>query len=115
MLQKNRLHDSKDEIESGVNPKPKLKKSSKPKQTAKACSKADKWQDNSTEVELPNISEKLSQFQNNLSSRDWDIIAGPKLPVWIGSIALILAGFYLMKYSIQQNLLSPLDRVMLGY
>jgi len=39
---------------------------------------------------------------------------GAKLPVWIGGIALILAGFYLVKYSIDAGLLTPLARVMLG-
>lgn len=39
---------------------------------------------------------------------------GAKLPVWIGGIALALSGFYLVKYSIDNNLLSPAIRVFMG-
>lgn len=39
---------------------------------------------------------------------------GAKLPVWIGGIALALGAFYLVKYSIDNNLLSPAVRVLLG-
>ncbi len=39
---------------------------------------------------------------------------GARLPVWIGGIALALAGFYLVKYSIENNLLNPTVRVALG-
>lgn len=37
-----------------------------------------------------------------------------KLPVWIGSISLILAAFFLVKYSIEFGWLGPLGRVILG-
>lgn len=39
---------------------------------------------------------------------------GARLPVWIGGIALALGAFYLVKYSIDNNLLSPAVRVLLG-
>lgn len=39
---------------------------------------------------------------------------GAKLPVWIGGISLALAGFYMVKYSIENNLVSPSLRVVLG-
>lgn len=39
---------------------------------------------------------------------------GAKLPVWIGGVALALAGFFLVKYSIETGLLSPAVRVVLG-
>ncbi len=39
---------------------------------------------------------------------------GARLPVWIGGMALVMAGFFLVKYSIAQGWLSPLVRVMLG-
>lgn len=39
---------------------------------------------------------------------------GAHLPVWIGGIALALAGFFLVKYSIENKLLSPTMRVTLG-
>ncbi len=37
-----------------------------------------------------------------------------RMPVWIGGIALALAGFFMVKYSIDNNLLSPAVRVTLG-
>lgn len=39
---------------------------------------------------------------------------GARLPVWIGGIALALSGFYLVKYSIEKNLLTEEVRVALG-
>ncbi len=39
---------------------------------------------------------------------------GAKLPVWIGGVALALAGFFLVKYSIDNNLLSPAVRCGAG-
>jgi len=39
---------------------------------------------------------------------------GERLPVWVGGIALALAGFFLVKYSLEQGLLSPAVRVLLG-
>ncbi len=39
---------------------------------------------------------------------------GARLPVWIGSIALALAGAFLVKYSFAQGWLSPAVRVALG-
>ncbi|WP_161791770.1 DUF2339 domain-containing protein [Candidatus Jidaibacter acanthamoebae] len=39
---------------------------------------------------------------------------GTKLSVWIGGIALILAVFYMVKYSIEVGLVNPTTRVILG-
>lgn len=39
---------------------------------------------------------------------------GARLPVWIGGVALALAGFFMVKYSIESGLLSPAVRVVLG-
>lgn len=39
---------------------------------------------------------------------------GARLPVWIGSIALALAGAFLVKYSFERMWLSPTIRVVLG-
>ncbi len=39
---------------------------------------------------------------------------GARLPVWIGGIAFALGGLFLVKYSIDNNLLSPFVRVLLG-
>lgn len=39
---------------------------------------------------------------------------GARLPVWIGGIALALAGFFMVKYSIETGLLTEKVRVVLG-
>lgn len=39
---------------------------------------------------------------------------GAVLPVWIGGIALAFAGFFLVKYSIENDLIGPGARVVLG-
>jgi uncharacterized membrane protein len=47
-------------------------------------------------------------------ARSFEEQFGAKLPVWIGGLALILAGFFLVKYSIETGLLSPVVRIVLG-
>jgi len=39
---------------------------------------------------------------------------GARMPVWIGGVAMALAGFFLVKYSIDIGLLTPAVRVVLG-
>ncbi len=39
---------------------------------------------------------------------------GAVLPVWIGGVALALSGFFLVKYSIENDLIGPQTRVLLG-
>lgn len=39
---------------------------------------------------------------------------GTRFPVWAGGIAITLAGFFLVKYSIDNQLLSPIIRIILG-
>lgn len=57
--------------------------------------------------EFPNL-------QKNNDSTSFEKQIGARLPVWIGAVALILAGFFLVKYSIDLGLLTPAIRVMLG-
>ncbi len=47
--------------------------------------------------------------------RGWEERIGTLLPIWIGAIALALAGAYLFKYSIDNNWLTEVRRVWLGY
>lgn len=46
------------------------------------------------------------------TTSEWNI--GAKLPVWIGSVSLILAAVFLVKYSIDAGWLSPAVRVIMG-
>jgi uncharacterized membrane protein len=52
--------------------------------------------------------------QKRRSSFSFEKEIGERLPVWIGAIALILAGVFLIKYSIDQGLLTPAIRVAVG-
>ena len=44
----------------------------------------------------------------------FEAVVGGKLPIWIGGIALILAGFFLVRYSIEMGLLGPGVRCVLA-
>lgn len=46
--------------------------------------------------------------------RDWEATLGGRLPVWLGAIALALAGTFLVKYAFDHDLLGPTVRVALG-
>ncbi|NMW32122.1 DUF2339 domain-containing protein [Altererythrobacter sp. RZ02] len=46
---------------------------------------------------------------------DFEDIFGRLLPIWAGGIALAVAGFFLVRYSIEQGLLGPQVRVALSF
>jgi len=48
------------------------------------------------------------------ASRRFEEQVGTRLPVWIGSVALFLAGAFLVKYTFEAGLLTPKTRVILG-
>lgn len=52
--------------------------------------------------------------QKPKSAISWEQQIGARLPVWIGGIALALAGIFLVKYSIDSGLLSPAVRCVLA-
>lgn len=56
----------------------------------------------------------LSIKQKTKSKFSFEQQFGARLPVWIGGVALALAGFFLVKYSIEHNIMSPIVRVTLG-
>ena len=62
-------------------------------------------EENKTSEPKPNKVKTTTSFEQEF---------GARLPVWVGGIALALAGFFLVKYSIDNNLLSPTVRVILG-
>ncbi len=45
---------------------------------------------------------------------NFEALAGGKLPIWIGGVSLILAGFFLVRYSVEQGLLGPGTRTVLA-
>lgn len=57
------------------------------------------------EEEKEPVSTPLISFEQNI---------GTKLSVWLGAVALIFAAFYMVKYSIDQGLLSPAVRLSLS-
>lgn len=46
---------------------------------------------------------------------DFEDIFGRLLPIWAGGVALAVAGFFLVRYSIEQGLLGPQVRVALSF
>ncbi|RDC59376.1 hypothetical protein HME9302_00563 [Alteripontixanthobacter maritimus] len=61
---------------------------------------SDRW------IDRPNF--KLPTF-------DFEEVFGRYLPIWAGGITLAVAGFFLVRYSIDAGLLSPGVRVALGF
>lgn len=57
-------------------------------------------------VKVEDIWKKYSNFEFDL---------GAKLPVWLGSVALIIAGFFFVKYSVENNLVPPYMRLIILY
>ncbi len=67
----------------------------------------------------PEIEETIAYSDTNLSEKKKEHVSleqqfGAFLSVWIGGVALALAGFFMVKYSIETGLLSPAVRVVLG-
>ncbi|QFU15864.1 DUF2339 domain-containing protein [Microvirga thermotolerans] len=46
--------------------------------------------------------------------RDLEARLGTRWAVWVGGLALALGGLFLVRYSIEQGLLSPMTRILLG-
>ncbi|PZP57116.1 MAG: hypothetical protein DI586_01440 [Micavibrio aeruginosavorus] len=74
-----------------------------------------------TETELREheeyIQSKTHKSQNSNISKENNSVEfklGSKLPVWIGAICLICAGFYLVKYSIEAGWFGPAARTFMG-
>lgn len=61
----------------------------------------------SSEIEIKSPKEKRERVS-------FEQQFGARLPVWIGGAALALAGFFMVKYSVETGMLSPTVRVVLG-
>ncbi len=57
------------------------------------------------ELEKPKEKEERATFEHQF---------GARLPVWLGGIALVFAGFFLVKYSIEMGFLGPISRILIG-
>ncbi|WP_333570795.1 DUF2339 domain-containing protein [Sphingomonas sp.] len=49
-----------------------------------------------------------------LPKLSFETLVGGRLPIWIGGVALVLAGFFLVRYSIEQGLLGPAARTVIA-
>ncbi|EGB15421.1 Protein of unknown function DUF2339, transmembrane [Pseudodesulfovibrio mercurii] len=65
-----------------------------------------------TPVEPAPVGGEVPEDATPARGMEWRL--GARLPVWLGGAALILAGIFLVKYSIEQGLLGPLGRCILG-
>jgi uncharacterized membrane protein len=66
------------------------------------------------QISPPQISPPLAASREQRGAINFERQFGALLPVWIGGVALAFAGFFLVKYSIEQGLLSPAVRTSLG-
>lgn len=55
-----------------------------------------------------------SRIAPSAPSRSLESLIGGSLPIWIGGAALVLAGFFLVRYSIESGLLGPATRTVLA-
>ncbi|HMI41660.1 MAG TPA: DUF2339 domain-containing protein, partial [Sphingomicrobium sp.] len=66
-------------------------------------------------MEAPPSDEPQPEFEGpEKRSISFEDLFGRKLPIWAGGVTLAVAGFLIVKYSIDAGLLSPLVRVILG-
>lgn len=66
----------------------------------------------------PNIPELESAPDNrwlSLPQFDFEDMFGRRLPIWAGGIALVLAGIFLVRFSIEAGLVTPVVRVVLSF
>ncbi len=52
---------------------------------------------------------------SRFSQFDFEDIFGRRLPIWAGGIALAIAGIFLVRYSIEAGLITPVVRVILSF
>lgn len=64
--------------------------------------------------EAPEEEAPKSTFNNPLAGASFEDLVGGKLPIWIGGIALVFAGFFLVRYTIEAGLLGPGARSILA-
>ena len=57
--------------------------------------------------EVPEEAAPKPAFKNPLAGASFEELVGGKLPIWIGGIALVFAGFFLVRYTIEAGLLGP--------
>jgi len=64
--------------------------------------------------EVPEEAAPEPEFKNPLAGASFEDLVGGKLPIWIGGIALVFAGFFLVRYTIEAGLLGPGARSILA-
>lgn len=52
--------------------------------------------------------------QETAARSGFESLVGGRLPIWIGGVALVLSGFFLVRYSIESGLLGPATRTVLA-
>lgn len=62
----------------------------------------------------PDFQSELNALSEFYASIQFEQAFWARIPVWTGGIALVLAGFFLVKYSIEIGLLTPIVRVVIG-
>lgn len=66
------------------------------------------------EPDLQSAEDNRQDFYETVRHSGFEQNFGARLPVWVGSIALIFAAFYLIKYSIEAGWLGPVARLTIS-
>lgn len=66
------------------------------------------------EPEPEPLRERQAPAARPLPQFSLETLIGGRLPIWIGGAALVLAGFFLVRYSIESGLLGPATRTLLA-
>ncbi|HMQ10402.1 MAG TPA: DUF2339 domain-containing protein [Oligoflexia bacterium] len=89
-----------------------VSKTSAPQQANKSMASVSKTASATELLQLKPEAINIDHEQNNNDSFINNLAT--QLPVWLGAMALVLAGFFLVKYSIENNLMGPKVRIILG-
>jgi uncharacterized membrane protein len=65
-------------------------------------------------AEVPDAPAPLERPAREPMRIGFETLAGGKLPIWIGGAALVLAAFFLVRYSIENGLLGPAARTIIA-
>ncbi|HSM54223.1 MAG TPA: DUF2339 domain-containing protein, partial [Erythrobacter sp.] len=76
------------------------------------------WEPERTSQAVPDLAPEVEQVVEEPSQRfqfDFEDVFGRRLPIWAGGITLAIAGVFLVRYSIESGLLTPVVRVALAF
>ncbi len=104
-----RIAELEDRLSAGVAPlsQPKPEPEPLPRVAAKARTAAVATAKPPLPVPSPPPPEPEEPRKSALADLNFETLVGGKLPIWVGGIALVFAGFFLVRYTIDAGLFGP--------